>query len=315
MKLKRAYEKLIGLALLFASATALALAFYMVINILAFSFASAIILIIAALIALISFGMLTIGCKLLLYERVRLITLDEIKKRVNKQTTKRKKLFFPTVIYLCGVDGSGKTTQMGLIAKCLNDRDLKFKHVWLRWAAFLSYPFLVLCRLLGFTEWKTVPRSSRKYPEHRFYKNKAVTKLWTGLFTMDMFIYSIFKVKIPLKFGYTLLCDRFALDALVDLMYETKNFDTLRTLPVRLLLSLIPKQSITILLDTNEDKAWKRKDDVPSIKYLKEHRKLYLDLATNLKIPVLETSKSPDEVHEEIVKKFLEHYPFWWTPA
>lgn len=311
MRLDKA--KFVGLILLVVAATILALTFYTVIDI--FRLASTYILVILFLIALIvpvSFGMLVIGCKLMLYESERLITVDEVRKRVIRQTKKRRIVSFPMVIYLCGIDGSGKTTQLNLIANCLNDRELKLKHVWLRWAAFFSYPFLAFCRLLGFTRWKTVPRSSRKYAEHSFYRNKAMTKVWSALFAADMFIYSVIKITIPLKFGYTILCDRFVLDALVDLMYETKNLEIIRTLPGRALLSLIPRQSITILFDISEEKAWNRKRDIPSIEYLNQQRKLYLDLSDRLKIPVLETSKSPKEVHEEIVERFLKHHPFWW---
>jgi thymidylate kinase len=305
--------KLIGLVLLIASVSALALTFYTAIN--SFRLTSTNVVIVLFQITIIVpvlFGMLMIGCKLLLYESERIITLEEVRKRVIKKTKKRRTLFFPTIIYFCGIDGSGKTTQMNLIADCLNDRKLKLKYVWLRWAAFFSYPFLAFCRLLGFTKWKTVPRSSRKYAEHSFYRNKALTKVWSALFAVDMFVYSVIKITIPLKFGYTILCDRFVLDALVDLMYETKNFEIIRTLPGRALLSLIPRQSITILFDISEEKAWKRKHDIPSIEYLKQQRKLYLDISDCLKIPVLEIIKSPDEVHEEIVERFLKHHPFWW---
>jgi len=54
--------------------------------------------------------------------------------------------------------------------------------------------------------------------------NKVSVRLWPWLFTLDAFIYSIFKIKARIILGYTVLCDRFIPDILVDLMCETKDY-------------------------------------------------------------------------------------------
>ena len=72
-----------------------------------------------------------------------------------------------------------------------------------------------------------------KYAEHNFYANKAIAKLWTWLFTIDALIYSILRVKIPVKLGYYVLCDRYIPDIIVDLMCETRNNGFLKACPVR----------------------------------------------------------------------------------
>ena len=56
-----------------------------------------------------------------------------------------------TVIAICGIDGSGKITQLKLLTKCLDGRGFKAKLVWFHWTAFMSHPFLALCRLLRYT--------------------------------------------------------------------------------------------------------------------------------------------------------------------
>jgi thymidylate kinase len=206
------------------------------------------------------------------------------------------------VIAICGIDGSGKSTQIKLLKKYLRQRGFSVKHVWFRWTAFLSYPFLALCRLLGYTKWKTTRRSNARYAERRFYMNKVSVRLWPWLFTLDAFIYSIFKIKARIILGYTVLCDRFIPDILVDLMCETKDYRLPKCMVGRMLLSLIPKDSRLIIIDVTEDTAYNRKHDTPSINYLKERRKIYLALAKALNIPVVDGEMGLADVHINILR-------------
>ena len=206
------------------------------------------------------------------------------------------------VLAICGIDGSGKTTQVILLEKYLRRRGLRTKRVWFRWTAFLSYPFLALCRLLGYTKWKTISKSNVRYAERRFYMNKALARLWPWLFALDTLLYSILQIKARRILGYTILCDRFIPDIIVDLMCETKDYQLLKRLASRMLLSLIPKDSRLIVLDVAEDIAYNRKHDIPSINYLKERRKLYLTLAKALNIPVINGERNASKVHKDILE-------------
>jgi hypothetical protein len=50
------------------------------------------------------------------------------------------------------------------------------------------------------------------------------------------------------------------------------------------------------LIDVNEQTAYRRKKDIPSIENLKGKRGLYLRLAHDLKIPVLDGEKKSEEI-------------------
>jgi dTMP kinase len=178
---------------------------------------------------------------------------------------------------ICGIDGSGKTTQAKMLEKYLMGRGFRVKRVWFRWFALISYPFLALCRLLGYTRWKTINRGNVKYAEHRFYLNKAIAKIWPWLFTVDILIYYLFKIKSKMILKSVVLCDRFIPDMLVDLMCETKDYLLYRRLVGRVLLSLIPKKSKLVIIDVSENMAYHRKHDIPNINYLKERRKMYTE--------------------------------------
>jgi len=206
------------------------------------------------------------------------------------------------LIGICGIDGSGKTTQVELLEKYLEKKGFRVKRVWFRWNAFLSYPFLALCRLLGYTKWKTVSRSKLKYAERRFYMNKALAILWPWLSVTDALINSILKVKLWERCGYTILCDRYILDILVDLICETKDYELPKRLVSKLFLSLVPKNSKLIIIDVDERTAYARKNDIPHISYLRERRKLYLNLAEMFGIPVINGERERKEVYQDILE-------------
>jgi thymidylate kinase len=251
-----------------------------------------------------------VGIKLILYPSKIPVSIKELRKRVLRENLKAKNQKYPAVINLCGVDGSGKTTQIELIENDLRKTKLKCKYLYLRWAAFISYPVLAFCRIMGYTRWKTSVHGVR-YVEHHFYKNKAIAKLWSWLFTIDEMLRSTFYIKISTGRGCIVLCDRNTIDALVDLMVETCDYNIWKKPTGKLLLSVVPKNSVTLLLDINELKAYERKNDIPNIDYICVRRKKYLELAHRLGIRVLDANKTKEELHAELVE-ILRHRPFWF---
>ncbi len=206
-----------------------------------------------------------------------------------------------SIIAICGIDGSGKTTQIKLLEKYLKERGFKVKYVWFRWTAFFSYPILALCRLLGYTKWRTIGGSGVRYAEREFYMNKTLAKIWPWFFTLDTFIHLIFRIKIRNILGYIILCDRFILDIFVDLMYETKDYRLPKSLIGRILFSLMPKNSKLVIIDVDESIAYLRKRDIPSIDYLKKRRELYIMLAKILRIPIVNGGREIWKIHEDIL--------------
>jgi thymidylate kinase len=306
-------DKLTGVALLAVSLGVLIAEFCVLIRVLQSGSLYPALIIGVVSISIVSLGMTYVGCMLLIWQSERVVALVEIRRRVRSQLARSRKHVLPFVIYTCGIDGAGKTTQIALLAKCLQDQHLRFEYVWLRWVAFISYPFLAVCRLLGYTKWKLKDNGGVRYVEHSFHQNRAISRLWTWLFVIDMLGYSVARVRIPLVLRRTVLCDRFVIDALVDLICETGQCELAKHTVGRLLLSLLPRDSCVILLDVAPDQAYGRKSDIPNVNYLAKRRAIYMNLAHRLNLPIVDGSRTCERVHGEIVEQVLRCHPTWCT--
>jgi thymidylate kinase len=97
------------------------------------------------------------------------------------------------------------------------------------------------------------------------------------------------------------------LDGIVDLMHDTGNYDLLRDTIGKFLVALMLNESIVLALDANEQEAFRRKRDIPSIDYLKARRATYLRLARVIKLPVIDGCRRPGEIHERIVDNLMRY--------
>jgi len=266
-------------------------------------------LILVATAIILSICPLKVGLKLATQCQVRPLSLSELEKRVKR--TKYQIFILPVFVYLFGIDGAGKTTHIALLMKYCRESKMKFRYVWLRWAAFFSYPLLALCKLLGYT--KSIHTATGKIIIHSFYRNKAIARLWTWIFSLDFVLHTFIRITAPMKLGFSILCDRFVIDAMVDLIIESR-INIFRILPGRILIRLLPENSILIMLDVEEVEALRRKRDIPCISYVIARRRLYKMFSRILDAYVVDTTnKSIYEVHRVIINKVLKSHPFGYV--
>src|SRR3990170_7458202 len=127
----------------------------------------------------------------------------------------------PTFIYLAGADGTGKTTHAMAIADELARRGAHVRYLWFRWPHVLSLPLLAYCRLRGLTRYHVV--DGVRYGGWQFYRSRMVSGLFPWLWLVDTALASLATVYFPRWLGRIVVCDRFAYDALVDLMLAVNN--------------------------------------------------------------------------------------------
>ena len=204
------------------------------------------------------------------------------------------------IYYLCGPDGSGKTSYIEEIERKLKDRKNSTHHIWIRSPKILSKPLMVYCRLVGLTKYKTI--DGVKYGKHEFYKSKMVSYLFPLLQLID------FKIKWKLeqrkiKENEIILFDRFSLDTLVDLMVDTNRMDLHKTWIGKAFIKLVPASTITMVMNVDEQIIRQRKKDTLYDEHLDVKIKAYKIIAASLNLPLIDNNRPFDTVKKEILHR------------
>jgi dTMP kinase len=160
---------------------------------------------------------------------------------------------------------------------------------------------MVFCRAIGMTEVHHF-RDGSSSSEHHYYRNRVVAAVWPWIQFFDAVISVVFLVYIPMMSGVVLVCDRFLHDLIIDLMVDTGSSTLHKRMVGKLILHLVPRQSLVFVLDVDESIILMRKNDIPSMDYLRKRRKLYRLLAAYLDLPLLDCSQPFDVVHNTLTK-------------
>jgi thymidylate kinase len=206
----------------------------------------------------------------------------------------------PAFICIIGVDGVGKTAHVDKLREKLKNEGVKCKSTWFRFYNFLSVFLLVYCRIVGLTVYET--KNGHRIGRHDFYKSRIISALYPYILFIDMLPMYFTKIYLPRRFGYTIICDRFVYDTLVDLMVDLRDYEIHKKDFATLYLGLAPKNVIVIHLDLDEEIIRERREDLKADSTLGQRRKLYTKLCQDLDITTIENKKPIDEVQIEIIK-------------
>jgi thymidylate kinase len=203
------------------------------------------------------------------------------------------------VIYLCGNDGTGKTTQARFLVADLKSRGIRVRYVWLRFPQMLSLPILALSRALGITRYRTV--GGRRVGRWEFHRAKWLAKalLWSQV--VDATLFRLAKVDLATRSGTTVVLDRFVLDILVDIAAAADDDTMLDGAPARILRRLVGNAT-TALLDADPARLRHRRLDLLEDPLLERRAALYRQLALLADLPTIDADRPKDEVHAAIVQ-------------
>ena len=184
----------------------------------------------------------------------------------------------------------------------LRDTDPRLVRIWSRWRPISSLPLLALFIHRGYAEIHST--SSIGFVETNIPWKRGVASLWCGLTQLDNFMKTTIKLIIPLILGYTIICDRYVLDLLVEGMADLHDSSTSKRLGYRLL-KLLPRPDIAFFIDVNPQVAFSRKPDLPSLTHFIERVQLYRELSKAMEEKVLDGGGTRDRIRDEIYRRIL----------
>ncbi len=218
-------------------------------------------------------------------------------------------------IVIIGIDGSGKTTQANLLKEALIARGKKAEVIWLRGESYFTKPLLAIAKRI-----LRAPRQKKRSDKHgeksyeaytsrklRIFRNPLARGLWKSLSLLDTWItLLVAKSKIAGK-PDILIFDRYVYDSIIDIAsaFGAKE-EEIRKMLRSCFLKLFPKPDLLILIDLSPEEAMRRKNDIPSISYLRERLPGYRSIAQANCAETVDGMKTIDEVASEILRKVEE---------
>lgn len=158
----------------------------------------------------------------------------------------------PKLIYVMGIDGSGKSTVSEHLAENLREKGYDVDVIWLRYNHVITKPLLGLCRLIGLTRYEMCDGIRVGY--HDFYKSSFISNLFIALQYLDAV--RVKYTKILPRYGKpnkVLILDRYIYDILVDVAVDTRREHLLTSWIGKRFIKLLPEDTVTILVKRNLD--------------------------------------------------------------
>jgi dTMP kinase len=200
------------------------------------------------------------------------------------------------VIALIGIDGSGKSTQAELLYHALKKRGLKVRVIYAgntgvklgrKFSFYLSLPIDVIAhRLLGLRD------------KSALLKYRALLKLEDLLLFLNYIVLVLPKILLYKRTCDFLITDRYVYDYVISMLMQKRYSRTF----MKILLQIVPRPTITILLDTDPFIAYQRKGGENPVNELLFLRPLYYRFVVSVGGIIVDASGSKAETINGIWK-------------
>jgi thymidylate kinase len=130
------------------------------------------------------------------------------------------------IISFSGLDGAGKSTQIDLLVKHLEEKGKKTKYLWSRGG--YTPIFNLMKNVLRKVRPQSVPKSGKSEKREQVFKSPRVRKWWLRIAMFDLILLYGIYIRWLSLIGYTVICDRYIHDTKIDfdLNFPMENIET-----------------------------------------------------------------------------------------
>lgn len=207
------------------------------------------------------------------------------------------------LVSFSGIDGTGKTTHINKLVNRFKDMMIPAQYARGLWSPKISYPLMGVIYLL------------KGWRRKDYHKSRILRKIWNYIVILDFIYIYLFKIKIHLLVGKTVFCDRYVYDLMATLMHDGLYNERAS----KIMLKLFPQPDLAFMLDIPPEVSDLRKDDTQesldgwrmeedALEYLKVMRENFMNISKSLNIPIIDTTKELNDIHEKLFNKVLETY-------
>ncbi len=201
----------------------------------------------------------------------------------------------PKLIYIMGIDGSGKSTVSEHLATTLREKGYSVDILWLRFNHILSKPLLGLCRLLGYTKYETCDGIRVGY--HDFYKSSIISFLFIVFQYLDTARVKYTKIAPLLKKqNHVIILDRYVYDILIDIAVDTRMEHLLSSKTRMKFKQLLPEGCKTILVKRSLADVLAARPEGKVDRNFKSRFHFYEELGNEDDISVVENNGTLDDL-------------------
>jgi dTMP kinase len=214
----------------------------------------------------------------------------------------------PKGLLVCfvGIDGAGKSTLARALTAIIEEQDVRCRYVWGGFnSSFAVFkPLVTGMKKSLFSGNKHMDQSRTK---GRVLKSSRLSTVYQYLALSDYIIQGLVRIRLPLAFGTTVVCDRYIYD-LTTSIGVLLDYTADRTLALLdRCLAFLPRPDLVFLIDLPEALAYQRKDDVISLDFLSVRRDIYLQMAGEHGMTILDGTSDPQELQELAAGKVLQY--------